>query len=129
MMLPRNRLLLFGVLALALLSVWLKAPLASSQGLTITAAAVVGDLPLADVQSTLWSQATAVEIPLSAQMVAKPLSPQANVKSVTARALHNGQQLALLVEWADATRNDSTLRVDDFRDGVAVQFPLAQAQP
>ncbi|MCC6168440.1 MAG: hypothetical protein IT329_14550 [Caldilineaceae bacterium] len=128
-MLTRNRLLPLLVLALALLSVWLKAPLASSQGLTITAAAVAGDLPLTDVQSALWSQATAVEVPLSAQMIAIPISPQANVKSVTARALHNGQQVALMVEWADATRNDSTLRVDDFRDGVAVQFPLAQAQP
>lgn len=128
-MLTRNRLLIFVVLMLALAAVWFKAPLASSQGLTITAAEVVGDLPLSAPQSELWNQATAVEVPLSAQMIAKPISPQAHIKSVITRALHNGDQVALMVEWADATRNDSTLRVDEFRDGVAVQFPLAAAQP
>jgi hypothetical protein len=128
-MLTRNRTMILVSLTLTLMTVWLKIPLASSQGLTITAARVPGELPLADVRSELWNQATAVEVPLSAQMIAKPISPQANVKSVTARALHNGEEIALMVEWVDATRNDSTLRVDDFRDGVAIQFPLAQAQP
>jgi len=128
-MLTHNRLLILVGLALAVAAVVFKTPLASSQGLTITATEITGELPVSAPQSDLWNQTTAVEVPLSAQMIARPMLPETNVKSVTARALHNGQELALLLEWADPTRNESTLRVEDFRDGVAVQFPLAQAQP
>jgi hypothetical protein len=128
-MLTRNRLTILLGLALAVAAVVFKTPLASSQGLTITAAEITGELPISAPQSDLWNQTTAVEVPLSAQIITKPMLPETNVKSVTARALHNGQELALLLEWADPTRNESTLRVEDFRDGVAVQFPLAQAQP
>ncbi len=45
----------------------LKAPLASSQGLTLFASPVEGALPVDDPTSELWRQAPAVEVPLSAQ--------------------------------------------------------------
>jgi hypothetical protein len=35
----------------------------------------------------------------------------------------------MLVEWADETQNDSMVRVQDFPDAVAVQFPLAEGPP
>ncbi|MCS6844448.1 MAG: ethylbenzene dehydrogenase-related protein [Caldilineales bacterium] len=128
-MLNRNRLILLTMLLLTALALWLKAPVAGSQGLTITAARVEGALPVAAPDDPLWQQATAVEVPLSAQMVAKPMWPSPSIKSVTVRALHNGKELAMLLEWADDTRNDSSLRVDEFRDSVAVQFPLIEGQP
>ncbi len=34
-----------------------------------------------------------------------------------------------MMEWADPTRDESVLRVEDFRDGAAVQFPLAESLP
>lgn len=128
-MLKRHRLTLLTILLLTAVALWLKAPVAGSQGLTITAALVEGALPVAAPDDPLWQQATAVEVPLSAQMVAKPMWPSPSVKSVTVRALHNGDELALLLEWADDTRNDSSLRLDEFRDSVAVQFPLVEGQP
>ena len=128
-MLMRHRLIILLICLLAAGAVLANAPLASSQGLTIAAAAVEGELPIDAPDSELWQQTTAVEVPLTAQMIARPIMPEANVKSVTVRALHNGSDLAFLVEWADPTRNDSTLRVDDFRDGVALQFPLIEGQP
>src|SRR3990172_8073212 len=128
-MITRTRLMLGVVLALAAALTFLKVPLASSQGLTLTAAQITGDLPATDPASSLWQQASAVEVPLSAQNVARPMLLETKVKSVTARALHNGEHLAILVEWADETQDDSMVRVQDFRDAVALQFPLAQGQP
>ena len=128
-MLTRNRLTLLMGLALAVAAVVFKTPLASSQGLTISVAYVTGELPVADPFSELWNQATAVEVPLSAQIIAKPIQPATNIKSVTTRALHNGEEIALMMEWADPTRDESVLRVEDFRDGAAVQFPLAESLP
>lgn len=128
-MLTRNQLMTLLGVVLALGAVFFKVPLTSSQGLTITVAAVNGPLPLTVLDAELWQQATAVEVPLSAQIIARPIQPQTNIHAVTVRGLHNGEELALLVEWADATRNESTLRPEDFRDGVAIQFPLAEGLP
>src|SRR5574341_540945 len=126
----KRSLLSFGlILALAAVLTFFKVPLASSQGVAVVAAQVSGDLPVADSDSALWQKATAVEVPLSAQNVTRTMILNTKVKSVTARALHYGSQLALLVEWADDTQNDEMVRVQDFRDAVAVQFPLAEGQP
>jgi DMSO reductase family type II enzyme heme b subunit len=115
--------------ALAALLTLFKVPLASSQGTTLIAAQVSGDLPLEDPDAALWQQATAIEVPLSAQNVAKPILLETRVKSVSARALHNESSVAILVEWSDSTQDDQMVRVQDFRDAVALQFPLAEDQP
>jgi hypothetical protein len=117
------------VLVVAIALTLFRIPLASSQGLTLVAAQVSGDLPTTDPASALWQEATAIEVPLSAQNVTRPILPDTKIKSVTARALHNGSQLALLLEWSDDTQDDQMVRVQDFRDAVAVQFPLAEGPP
>ena len=117
------------VVLVALLLTWLRAPLVSSQGLTLVAAHMAGDLPLTDPLDERWQATTALVVPLSAQMIARPILPEPRIKAVTVRALHNESQLALALEWADDTQNDQSLRVQDFRDGVAVQFPLAAGMP
>jgi hypothetical protein len=107
----------------------LKIPLASSQGLTLAAARASGDLPLTDANSPVWQEATAIEVPLSAQNVTKPVLLDTKIKTLTARALYNDSQVAFLVEWADDTRNEEMVRVQDFRDAAALQFPLAAGPP
>jgi hypothetical protein len=128
-MLTRNHVFTLLVLVAAVAAVSFNVPLASSQGLAIIAAAVEDELPIDAPDSALWQETTAVEIPLSAQIVARPISRETNVKEIVARALHNGEEIALMLEWADPTRNDSTLEVDSYRDSVAVQFPLVDDQP
>jgi hypothetical protein len=128
-MITKTRLLLISLLALAALLTFLKIPLASSQGVTIVAASVSDGLPVDDVTAAVWQEATAVSIPLSAQIVARPIFPQANVKELTTRALYNEEQIAFLVEWTDDTMDDSVVRVQDFADSVAIQFPLVEGQP
>jgi DMSO reductase family type II enzyme heme b subunit len=117
------------LLLLGVALTFFKIPLASSQGLTLVATRVEGDLPVEDLASPLWQQATALEVPLSAQNVAKPFLLESKVRSVTARLLHNETQIAILVEWADETKDESSVRIQDFRDSVAVQFPQVEGQP
>lgn len=121
--------ILGALLALAALLLWFKIPVASSQGPTLVAARITEALPQQDLNSPLWQQAAPLEIPLSAQTVARPMLLETNVKAVTARALYNDQQIAVLVEWADATDNFENVRIQDFRDAVALQFPLVEGQP
>ncbi|MCA9996063.1 MAG: hypothetical protein KDE56_09975 [Anaerolineales bacterium] len=128
-MITRSRLLLISLLALAGVLTFLKIPVASSQGVTIAAMRVDGALPLDDVGAALWEEATTVSIPLSAQIVARPMFPDANVKAVDVRALYNNEQIAFLVEWEDETMDDTAVRVQDFADAVAIQFPLVEGQP
>ncbi len=128
-MITRSRFMLVSLIMLAIALTFFKIPLASSQGLTLLAINVDGDLPLNDPDSALWQKSTAIDVPLSAQTVTAPRLANTNVKAVTARALHNDKQLAILVEWDDTTKNDSMIRVQDFPDAVAVQFPLVTGQP
>lgn len=126
----KRKALSFGlVLAAALLLTLLKVPLASSQGVTLVAAQVTGELPVKDPNSALWQKATALQVPLSAQTVTMPILRETRVKSVTARAIHNGKQIAFLIEWDDDTQNVKMVRIQDFRDAVAVEFPQVQGQP
>ena len=128
-MFTRARLVLIVLLGLAALLTFWKIPLASSQGVTVVAVEIDDDLPATDLDSPAWQQATSVEVPLSAQIVARPFLTNTNVKAVNIRALYNKQQIAFLVEWTDETQDSSTIRVQDFRDAVALQFPLAEGEP
>ena len=125
----RKWLSLILTLVAAVMLTLFKVPLASSQGLTLMAAQVTGDLPVNDPNSPVWQSATAVVVPLSAQAVTKPMLTETRVKSISVRALHNGKQIAFLTEWDDGTKNDQAIRVQDFRDAVALQFPQVQGQP
>lgn len=109
-MLTRTRVSIAGLVLLALVLTALNVPLASSQGVTISAERLAGDLPADDPDSDLWAEATAVEVPLSAQTVAPPKLLAASVRTVTVRAMHNDAQLALLLEWDDETRDDCVPR-------------------
>ena len=128
-MMKHPRFMLISLIVLAIALTFFKIPVASSQSVTLIATHVDGDLPLQDPDSALWQRSTAIDVPLSAQTVTTPRLNNTNVKSVKARALHNDQQLAILAEWSDSTQNDSMVRVQDFRDAVAVQFPLTESQP
>jgi hypothetical protein len=128
-MIKRNQVLLGLVLLCTVALTLLKIPVASSQGLTLIAAPVEGELPLGEADADEWAAATAVDVPLSAQNISKPILLETKVKSLTVRALHNGSQIALLVEWSDDTQDDQMVRMQDFRDAVALQFPLVEGQP
>ena len=50
-------------------------------------------------------------------------------ETLTVRAVHNGEELALLVAWADTSWDHTVMRPQDFRDAAAVQFSLTDDPP
>jgi DMSO reductase family type II enzyme heme b subunit len=80
-----------------------------------------GEIP-ADPGAAVWANAEAVDFPLAGQIVLEPrwFKPAHDV--VSAKALYNDRELALLVIWDDGTRNDGTDNKP--LDRVAVQSPL-----
>lgn len=95
--------------------------LASSQTLILSANQVQEGTAIDGPDDPIWDRTTPVEVALSAQNIARPMG--GTVRSVTARALHDGQRIYILLEWNDVTQNLSSQRPQDFRDGAAVAFP------
>jgi DMSO reductase family type II enzyme heme b subunit len=89
-----------------------------------------------DPMAALWQQTpkeTLEMIPAPVEMAAD-LSPfmalskdHGKVKRVDVRVLHNGRKLNVRLEWADASADTEIKDLDQFVDGAAVMFPLAQA--
>jgi len=93
------------------------------EGATIVSKFIKGDLAGPDPLNPVWKMAPAVDILL------RPLwFKEGYVDRVRMRSVHNGKEIAFLVEWDDPTRNGDILRTQDFRDGVALQFPIAPVQ-
>lgn len=82
-----------------------------------------GPLPR-DPLDPAWERLESVWIPLS------PLWPEPYpLPGVAVRALHNGQTLALLLQWRDETFEGAPVRVQDFQDAAALQFSLTGRTP
>ena len=54
------------------------------------------------------------------------LAPEPAARALTVRSVHNGKDIAFLLEWQDNTKNDR-LTPGTFRDGVAIGLPLGEA--
>ncbi|MBI2835398.1 MAG: c-type cytochrome [Acidobacteria bacterium] len=50
-------------------------------------------------------------------------------EQVTVRAVHDGRSLTVLLQWDDATHDETALRPQDFRDAAAIEFALANDPP
>ena len=100
-------------------------PLVSSEGMTIRSFLIQGEMPKT-ADDAAWQTAAPITIPLSGQVITRPVWPEPTVRALTVRSVHNGTDIAFLLEWQDNTKNDR-LTPGTFRDGVAVGFPLGDA--
>jgi hypothetical protein len=100
-------------------------PLVSSEGITIRSYLVQGDLPNA-ADDVAWKSVSPITIPLSGQVITRPVWPEPTVRALIVRSVHNGTDIAFLLEWQDNTKNDR-LTPGTFRDGVAIGLPLGDA--
>jgi hypothetical protein len=123
----RSRLLGFlsGLIVLASVLGAFGIPLVSSEGMTIRSYLIQGDLPNA-VDDVAWQKVSPTTIPLSGQVITRPVWPEPTVRALTVRSIHNGTDIAFLLEWQDNTKNDR-LTPGTFRDGVAIGVPLGDA--
>lgn len=79
-----------------------------------------GDLPI-DPVSRVWSRRPAMDVTTLPQNMVQPHVPALTVPNLKVRALHNGQQIAFHIEWADDSK-DEISGIARFHDAVAVQM-------
>ncbi len=100
-------------------------PLVSSAGMTIRSHWIDGDLPVA-ADDAAWKNVAPMTLPLSGQVITRPVWPEPTARALVVRSVHNGKDIAFLLEWQDNTKNDR-LTPGTFRDGVAIGLPLGDA--
>ena len=127
--LSQSRLLLLvffaGLFAIGSVLGGLGIPLVSSEGMTIRSHFLEGELPTAPEDSA-WAKVSPLTVPLSGQVITRPVWPEPTARALVVRSLHNGTEIAFLLEWQDNTKNDR-LTPGTFRDGVAIGLPLGDA--
>lgn len=116
---------LSGFLVAALVLGWLEIPLVSSEGMVIRAHLISGEVP-ATPDDPAWQSIPPLTLPLSGQVITRPVWPEPSARALVVRSAHNGKDLAFLLEWEDNTKNDR-LTPGTFRDGVAIGLPLGDA--
>ena len=93
-----------------------------SQTLVLDASLTQEEIPLDDPWDDIWNSAAPQSVPLSAQNVVPPFGG-GTVSALIARALHDGDRLYLLLEWADGAVDNAVNTNISFSDAAAVQFP------
>jgi hypothetical protein len=100
-------------------------PAVSSGGMVIRSHFKGGEVPTAP-EDEAWTKIPPMILPLSGQIITRPVWPEPTAKALTVRSVHNGTEIAFLLEWQDNTKNDR-LTPGTFRDGVALGLPLGDA--
>ncbi|WP_447979622.1 ethylbenzene dehydrogenase-related protein [Candidatus Nitrospira bockiana] len=100
-------------------------PIVSSQGLYIRSHFISGTIPTTPEDPT-WDKVPPLTLPLSGQVITRPVWPEPAARALTVRSVHNGTDIAFWLEWQDNTKNDR-LTPGTFRDGVAIGLPLGEA--
>src|SRR3990172_4701383 len=85
---------------------------ASKRGTRIVVRYTRQEIPL-EPAAKLWRKNPPARIPLKAQDLSEPYGG-GSIKAVTIRAIHNGRELAFLLEWVDPTKDATTNGLDSF---------------
>ena len=86
----------------------------AQESVSVRAGLIKGPVPGEDPTAAVWSSAPASEFPLSPQVHWATRILEATAKSVKVRGLHDGQQVAILLEYEDPT--------EDPDDAAALEF-------
>jgi mono/diheme cytochrome c family protein len=71
-----------------------------------------------------WSQARPLYVAMT------PLWWTENrIEGLVVQAVHNAKELALRLSWIDPSPDEQAVRIDEFRDAVAIQFALSSDPP
>lgn len=100
-----------------------------SCGPAINVASYEGDLPDNPFDS-YWGGVHAPApalVDLGPQMIANPKWPDPSIKQVKIRAVKNSDELAVMLEWKDDTRDDNFEHSSLYVDRAAVMFPVEPA--
>ena len=89
-------------------------PESTLQSVSVSAPLVKGALPADDPNGAVWSSATMARFPMSPQVHWPTRILEATVKDLNVRALHDGTNVSILLEYADPT--------EDPDDAAAIEF-------
>ncbi|MCA1837922.1 MAG: ethylbenzene dehydrogenase-related protein, partial [Actinobacteria bacterium] len=117
--------ILLGLLVFAFVLAWLNIPVVSSEGMLVRSHLISGEIPTTP-DDPAWGKIPTIVLPLSGQVITRPAWPEPSARSLSLRSVHNGTDIAFLMEWQDNTKNDR-LSPGTFRDGAAVGLPLGDA--
>ena len=98
----------------------------------IKAVKVSGAIPTSP-DSPFWSERygpTALKhviIDMDPQMITNPMWPNPSTKYVFVKAATNGKEIAVHLEYNDPTRNDIMVTSQQYKDQVAIMFPVNQS--
>src|SRR5574341_589676 len=93
----------------------------------ITSIAIDGDLPI-DPTASLWDKAPATEFKVMGQNITIPILFNPTVSSVNVRSMNNGTRIGWMLEWSDPSESFMALNTNQFRDAIAVVFPVTDAK-
>jgi hypothetical protein len=99
--------------------------LAASQEPVLVAMRSAGDVPVREPWDPFWDTVPQTDVALSAQQSTPPMGGRR--LTIVARAVNDGENLYVEVEWADPTADRSVGATEDFTDAVAIQFPASGA--
>ncbi|MGH7230926.1 MAG: ethylbenzene dehydrogenase-related protein [Nitrospiraceae bacterium] len=105
----------------------------AQESVAVRASVVKGPLPGDDPTAAAWDSIPPSEFPLSPQVHWKERNQEATVKSVKVRALHDGNQVAVLLEYTDPTEDPDDaagleFMVGDKKAHFAHGQPMAQVE-
>jgi hypothetical protein len=117
--------IIFGLFVAAFVLGWLNIPIVSSEGMLIRSHVISGEIPTTP-DDPAWGKIPTIMLPLSGQVITRPAWPEPSARALGLRSVHNGTDIAFLLEWQDNTKNDR-LSPGTFRDGAAIGLPLGDA--
>jgi len=108
----------FGVVAVGILvaSIVVPDPGSAQESVAVRAVMVKGGVPGEDPNAAAWNTVPVSEFPLSPQVHWAPRIGEVTAKSVKVRAMHDGQRLAVMLEYADPS--------EDPDDAAALEFMI-----
>src|SRR5919204_4924526 len=89
--------ILVALLVIAFVLGWLNIPIVSSEGMLIRSQLISGEIPTTP-DDPAWGKVPTIVLPLSGQVITRPAWPEPSARSLSLRSVHNGTDLAFLLE-------------------------------
>jgi len=80
-----------------------------------------------NLNDPMWSRTTPLSVTLKPQNLTIPMGGRDMMLNV--RVAHDGNRIGFLLQWESTTKDISVLGHENFRDAVALQFPLGNGLP
>ncbi|MFZ1802754.1 MAG: ethylbenzene dehydrogenase-related protein [Nitrospira sp.] len=89
----------------------------AQESVSVRATLLTGGVPVDDPSAAVWSSAPPATFPMSPQVHWQNRIQEVTVKDVIVRALHDGTQVAVLVEYSDPTQDPDDAAALEFMVG------------